>query len=330
MNVTTLKLDGNGYIFKAEATQQKFDGYSKIYGKFESSTKASELPAYQTGDSIAKIEINKEQHFTKAPARYTEAKIVKLMEEKGIGRPSTYSSTISTLSARKYVDIEKGVLSPTEQGGLTVSELVKFFPTFMDPSYTAQMETSLDSIVAGDSSRIDLLENFYSNFISLLDNAESKMEKVQDKQTGEVCPECGAPLVERHGKYGTFIACSSYPTCHYIKKEAKEEPKVAEGKFCPRCGKPLVFRTGKDNKVFLGCSGFPKCRYVESLEEPKKEKVVEENNNEELIECPKCHEGHLVTKKSRFGTFLGCSNYPKCTYTEKIKKSNTKKDKEQE
>lgn len=329
-DVTTLKLDGNGYIFKAEATQQKFDGYSKIYGKFESSTKASELPAYQTGDSIAKIEINKEQHFTKAPARYTEAKIVKLMEEKGIGRPSTYSSTISTLSARKYVDIEKGVLSPTEQGGLTVNELVKFFPTFMDPSYTAQMETSLDSIVAGDSSRIDLLENFYSNFISLLDNAESKMEKVQDKQTGEVCPECGAPLVERHGKYGTFIACSSYPTCHYIKKEAKEEPKVAEGKFCPRCGKPLVFRTGKDNKVFLGCSGFPKCRYVESLEEPKKEEVVEENNNEELIECPKCHEGHLVTKKSRFGTFLGCSNYPKCTYTEKIKKSNTKKDKGQE
>lgn len=167
---------------KPKQLNKNFDGYSKIYGKFESSTKASELPAYQTGDSIAKIEINKEQHFTKAPARYTEAKIVKLMEEKGIGRPSTYSSTISTLSARKYVDIEKGVLSPTEQGGLTVNELVKFFPTFMDPSYTAQMETSLDSIVAGDSSRIDLLENFYSNFISLLDNAESKMEKVQDKQ----------------------------------------------------------------------------------------------------------------------------------------------------
>jgi len=125
-DVTTLKLDGNGYIFKAEATQQKFDGYSKIYGKFESSTKASELPAYQTGDSIAKIEINKEQHFTKAPARYTEAKIVKLMEEKGIGRPSTYSSTISTLSARKYVDIEKGVLTFSDDISFNV-QILGFF-----------------------------------------------------------------------------------------------------------------------------------------------------------------------------------------------------------
>lgn len=312
--VTTLKLDGNGYGFKADASKQKFDGYSIIYGKYESTAKSGKLPYYTKGDLIVKKSIEKEQHFTKAPSRYSEAKIVKLMEEKGIGRPSTYSSTITTLSARKYVTIEKGILSPTDQGALTVDELVKFFPTFMDPSYTAQMETSLDAIVAGDSSRIDLLADFYQNFISLLDNAEQKMEKIADKETGEKCPLCGSPLVERHGKFGVFVACSAYPNCRYIKKDNPTEIKYAEGKSCPKCGKPLVFRKGKDGKEFLGCSGFPNCRYVESLE------PAPTINLDEAPLCPKCHEGHLVVKKSRFGAFLGCTNYPKCRYVEKIKK----------
>lgn len=314
--VTTLKINGNDYGFKADATVLKFDGYSKVYGAFESNTKASVLPQYKSGDEIKLNSLEKEQHFTKAPARYSEARIVKLMEEKGIGRPSTYSSTISTLNNRKYVTIEKGVLTPTEQGELTVTELVKYFPSFMDPSYTAEMETKLDTIVAGDSSRYDLLNDFYTKFIELLENADSHMEKIAAKETGETCPVCGSPLVERNGKYGKFVACSSYPKCRYVKKEEKAPVKVAEGKTCPKCGSPLVYRKGRDGNEFLGCSSFPKCRYIESLTPAPTEETT--SQEEERI-CPKCHTGHLQVKKSRFGTFIGCSNYPKCRYTEKTK-----------
>ena len=176
-NITTLKLRGNDYVFKAEASSLEFDGYDVIYKEFETNTKDSFLPNLSSTESLSLIEEKHEQHFTKAPSRYTEARIVKLMEEKGIGRPSTYAATISTLSLREYVTIEKGTLTPTEQGKLTIKELVKYFPTFMDPSYTAEMETRLDSIVAGDFSRNELLHGFYDDFSKQLENADEKMEK---------------------------------------------------------------------------------------------------------------------------------------------------------
>ncbi len=322
--VRTLKLLGNEYMFKAEASKLVFDGYDVIYKDFGSKPKDSELPSLGDLKTLPLVSVEKEQHFTKAPARFTEAKIVKLMEEKGIGRPSTYASTISTLSLRHYVSIEKGTMIPTDQGKLTVDELVKYFPNFMDPSYTAEMETKLDDIVAGDNSKTDLLETFYVGFVEQLDNADKAMEKLQPVETGENCPICGKPLVYRQGKYGNFVACSGYPECHYVQKEEKPEPEYVEGRFCPECGSPLIKRKSKSGNEFIGCSAFPKCHYIESTQKVPTELTEEELKN--APECPRCHTGHLIEKKSRFGTFLGCTNYPKCRYIEKIKKTKSKKD----
>lgn len=324
--VTTLKLLGEGYLFKAEASKMTFDGYDKVYKEFGSKVKDTILPDFSSVKNMTLEKIEKTQHFTKAPSRFSEAKIVKLMEEKGIGRPSTYASTISTLSLRQYITSEKGIMSPTEQGKLTVDELVKFFPNFMDPSYTAEMETKLDDIVAGDNSKQQLLETFYISFIEQLNNADKAMEKVEPTKTGQFCPICGKELVIRQGKYGTFTACSGYPECRYIQKEEKEEKEFIEGRVCPECGSPLIKRRSHSGNEFIGCSAFPRCHYIEKSETEKVTLSEEELKNAPL--CPSCHKGHLVEKKSRFGTFLGCSNYPECRYIEK--KSKTKKKNEEE
>ena len=314
--LVTLKLNGNGYIFSTDSVTTQFEGYSKVYGQYESKTaKAIDFSSLKEGDTIACNKISKTQHFTKAPARYTEAKIVKLMEEKGIGRPSTYSSTISTLEERGYVTVEKGVLSPTEQGELTVKKLEDFFPQFMDAKYTAEMEDKLDAISEGNSSRHDLLTSFYSDFSTCMDKAEKDMEKLPDVKTGEKCPNCGADLVIRKGRYGQFVACSNYPTCKFIQKE---KPEIVEGKICPKCGSPLVKRKGYGGKEFIGCSSYPKCKYIEGQEEKAKKQVV---IPEDAPECPKCHKGKLISKHGRFGEFIACSNYPSCRYIQKTKKA---------
>lgn len=324
-SVNTIKLNGNDYIFSADSVSTVFEGYSKIYGQYESkTTKTIDLSSFKEGEKITCNSISKTQHFTKAPARYTEAKIVKLMEEKGIGRPSTYASTISTLEERKYVNVEKGVLYPTEQGELTVENLDKFFPEFMDAKYTADMEDKLDAISEGNSSRHDLLTSFYSDFTKCMDFAEKNMEKLPDKKTGEKCPECGSDLVIRKGKYGDFVACSNYPKCKYVQKS---KPEIVEGKTCPKCGAPLVKRKGRYGKEFIGCSAYPKCKYIEGQEERK--------TNEPIVipadapTCPKCKVGKLVTKHGRFGDFIACSNYPACHYIQKAKKKK-KEDTEEE
>lgn len=314
--LVTLKLNGNGYIFSTDSVTTQFEGYSKVYGQYESKTaKAIDFSSLKEGDTIACNKISKTQHFTKAPARYTEAKIVKLMEEKGIGRPSTYSSTISTLEERGYVTVEKGVLSPTEQGELTVKKLEDFFPQFMDAKYTADMEDKLDAISEGNSSRHDLLTSFYSDFSTCMEKAEKDMEKLPDVKTGEKCPNCGADLVIRKGRYGQFVACSNYPTCKFIQKE---KPEIVEGKICPKCGSPLVKRKGYGGKEFIGCSSYPKCKYIEGQEEKTKKQVV---IPEDAPECPKCHKGKLISKHGRFGEFIACSNYPSCRYIQKTKKA---------
>lgn len=325
-SVNTLKLNGNDYIFTTDSVSTVFEGYSKIYGRFEAkTTKEIDFSSYKEGEKITCNSISKNQHFTKPPARYTEAKIVKLMEEKGIGRPSTYASTISTLEDRRYVTVEKGVLYPTEQGELTVQNLENFFPEFMDAKYTADMEDRLDSISEGNSSRHDLLTSFYSDFTKCMDNAEKNMEKLPDKKTGEKCPECGSDLVVRKGKYGDFIACSNYPKCKYVQKEA---PEVVEGKTCPKCGAPLVKRKGRYGREFVGCSAYPKCKYIEGQDENGQN--AQAAIPEDAPTCPKCGVGKLITKRGRFGNFTACSNYPACHYIQKTKKKSDKEEKEEE
>ncbi len=303
--VKTVTMFSNNVEFNLKGITNKFPGYNIL--KIEEKDKnEQELPEIKEGEEFDLIKKEKNQHFTKPPARYSEGKIVRLMEEKGIGRPSTYSSTIQTLLQRKYILSEKGILSPTEQGVLTSNVLSKYFPDLMSTEYTANMELSLDKIQDGDLNEVQLLKDFYSDFIMHFDEVKQIMYKEPPKLTGEKCPVCGGDMVYRQGKYGEFQACINYPTCKYIKKEKKEVEFL--NRTCPECGSPLVVRKNKKGDEFIGCSNFPKCHYVESMK------------NEELEEriCPDCG-GKLVLKHSRRGSFYGCSNYPKCTHVEPLK-----------
>ena len=308
---TLVSFKTNNVTFQASGSVTIFKGYDilKLDEKGEDS-----LPLFKEGETYKLFDVNKEQHFTKPPARYNEGKVVKLMEEKGIGRPSTYSATIQTLISRKYVSSSKEGLIPTEQGIKTVNVLKKYFPDLMNTEYTAEMEVNLDKISEGSEEEVKVIKDFYDPFITHFDEIKTKIYKDPLEYTGEKCPNCGSPLVVRHGKNGDFVACSNYPTCKYVVKEEKEPVKEV-GRACPNCGAPLVYRKSKNGDEFIGCSKFPKCRYVESITKEGEE------TNEEKRYCPKCG-AILVKRKSKRGYFYGCTNYPKCHYVESIEKKD--------
>ena len=312
LQTTTITFKNSHLEFELKGNRVIFDGYNII--KFDDN-ETSVLPKFNEGTSYELLDVKTEQNFTKPPARYTEAKIVKLMEEKGIGRPSTYSATIQTLLARKYVTSEKGYLIPTEQGILTSNVLNKYFKDLMNTEYTAEMETSLDKISIGEASELDVIKDFYYPFIEHFDEVKEVMYKEPLKTTGEKCPLCGGDLVYKSGKHGEFIGCSNYPSCKYVKKEEKEQPKET-GRLCPNCGSPLLIRKNKRGQEFIGCSNYPSCRYVESMNQP-------EEPSEEKI-CPECG-AKMVVKYSRRGRFWGCSNYPNCNHMEPYRKKNVSK-----
>ena len=306
--VLTITLESGGNIFKLEYSRTIFPGYDVLNDKSE---KSDTFPAVNVGDSFAITKKEIEQKFTTPPARYTEARIVKLMEEVGIGRPSTYSSTISTLKKRKYITEEKGSIICSEQGRKTSHVLDKYFPSIVNAKYTAEMETELDKIQEGKTTSTDILKHFYVPFIKMIDEGYEKMYVDEQVPTGEMCPKCGQPLVYKIGKNGQFIACSNYPKCDYVQKDKKEVEYT--GEMCPECGKPLVYRE-KNGKKFIACSNYPTCKYVAS--EPREVKPVKK--------CPHCEDGYLIKKKGKYGYFLGCTNYPKCNYMEKIYKRGRK------
>lgn len=257
---TTVILDNNNYQFKATGQTLIFDGYLKIYNEYESS-EDKELPPFDTYKSSVLVAsaIDKEQHFTKPPARYTEAKLIKEMEDLGIGRPSTYSKTIETLTDRAYVVVAEKKFQPTEIGIETTDKLQEFFSNLINVKYTAEMETNLDEIAEGNEIWYELLDKFYKEFEPTVKEAFDNMEKKQDEPTGEDCPECGSPLVIKKGKYGQFVACSNYPKCKYIKTEKKEIIEVAD---CPKCGGKIVEKKTRKGKIFYGCNNYPKCDYA--------------------------------------------------------------------
>ena len=307
LEVTTVSFKNSHLEFDLKGNRVVFDGYNVIKCDENDS---SILPEFKEETTYELIDVKTEQNFTKPPARYSEAKIVKLMEDKGIGRPSTYAATIQILLTRKYVSSEKGVLKPTEQGILTSNVLSKYFKDLMNTEYTAEMEENLDKISEGEISELKVIQDFYYPFIEHFNEVKEVMYKEPLKPTGEKCPLCGSDLVYRNGKHGEFIGCSNYPACKYVKKEEKEEPKEV-GRVCPNCGAPLVIRKNKKGQEFIGCSNYPKCRYVESINPPEVE-------TEEKF-CPECG-AKMVVKYSRRGKFWGCSNYPKCTHVEPYKK----------
>ena len=305
VEVEEVLLENNGYIFSLEFTKTIFPGYELVYKDDENEYKGA-IPSIKEGEVFTLIEKKAEQKFTQPPAAYSEARLVKLMEEVGIGRPSTYSSTIETLKKRGYVDNASGILNINDQGIKTTVVLNKYFPDIVDAKYTAQMETNLDDVQDGSASRLKMLTDFYYPFNEEVEKAKKLMYPDEGQQTGELCPVCGSPLVSKHGKNGLFVGCSNFPKCKYVKKEKAEVEYV--GRNCPDCGSPLVIRRDKKGKQFVACSSFPKCKYIE------KEKT-EYTQDDFVKKCPKC-DGYLVKKRGKRGYFLGCNNYPNCDYME--------------
>ncbi len=312
-----------------------FDGYYKVYGREEDDEK---LPELNVGDTFKADNIEILDKETEPKSRYTEASLIKEMEDLGIGRPSTYAMTIQTLKDRDYVTVIKKVLKPTEQGILTTDKLLEFFSAIINVKYTANMEKDLDKIAKGDKDKLTEMKEFYKAFIPLFDNAKDNMEKKYPIQLDEICPQCGMPLVVRLGRYGEFVSCSNYPYCNYIKKDEPND--VDTHILCPSCGKNNIMRkiakTGKNKgKVFYACANYPKCKTTYS-DEPTNEicpncgsiMLLDEKGNlycskkcdkelKEVFICPTCKTGHIEAKIARKGrsvgnTFYACSNYPKC------------------
>ena len=268
-NVKTITLSSNDVDFKIENSEVVFKGYSIVLEDEKPNKNYKDLNENSKLQIASKI-MNEEQ--TKPSPRYSEAKVVKLMEEEGIGRPSTYASTIQILLTRGYVTSKKGILYPTEQGMLTSKFLEANFSDLVNIGYTASMEKDLDNIQAGSSSRVEMLNDFYSKFFNEIEEFKKEpkflIQKPEPVKTGEKCPKCGGDLVIRKSRYGEFIACSNFPECRYVKPLQPREKKEIRyvGQKCPKCGGELVYRTGKKGE-FIACSNFPKCRFTQSIDE---------------------------------------------------------------
>ena len=255
---TTVILDNNNYQFKATGQVITFDGYLKVYKDYEETTEKT-LPPFEDYKSnvVVANEITKDQHFTKPPARYSEATLIKEMEELGIGRPSTYATTMETLKNRDYVSVVEKKFIPTDTGVQITDKLQECFSHIINVEYTAHMETDLDLIADGKENWIKVLREFYDEFEPAVKEAFDKLPKKEAVKTGEDCPNCGSPLVIRKGKYGEFTACSNYPECKYIKQE---ERTVTEIINCPNCDGKIIEKKSKKGKVFYGCNNYPKCK----------------------------------------------------------------------
>lgn len=277
----------NGYEFVANGITTTFDGYTKVYGKYES-TSETLLPELEEKQAYTPEKLEPNQHFTQPPLRFNEARLIKELEENGIGRPSTYSMIMDTIVSRGYVEYKAAsetskakVFIPTEQGMMTDEKLGEHFSDIINVEYTANMEKELDEIAEGQEDHVQALREFYDRFDPMVKKAYDNMEKAPLEYVGEKCPEDGGELVYRFGRFGKFIACENYPDCKYHRPLANKVKKPAEptGEDCPECGKPLVTRISRYNKQFVACSGFPKCRYIKPGSTQPIEKKEEENED---------------------------------------------------
>jgi DNA topoisomerase-1 len=295
---------GNGE-FRANGNVMVFAGFIKIYG---TSGKDVILPSVAKGDKLDLKEMLPLQHFTEPPARYSDASLVKILEEFGIGRPSTYAPTISTILQRGYVDRDENKkLKPSEVAFLVNDLLVANFPEIVDYKFTARVEDDLDEIAEGKKEWQPVIAEFYNPFKANLMQKYKDVKKadVLHEETKEMCEMCGAPMVVRISKFGKFLACSAFPKCRFTKPlagaETKEEIKESE-ESCEKCGSKMLIKEGKYGK-FLGCSGYPKCKNMKPL------------NDDTGVACPKCETGKIVTRRTKRGRiFFGCSGYPKCNF----------------
>jgi len=301
----TQKGSAESYTLRAIGSTIKFDGYLKIYGD-KLPVSENLLPEMKEKDNLYLLQVLSEQKFTQPPTRYSEATLVKTLEEYGIGRPSTYAPTISTIIERKYVSKDENKrLFPEEIGFLVSDLLVEHFGSIVDYKFTAQMEEDLDEIAEGKKKWVPVIRAFYDPFHKNL-LAKTKTIKKEDFQEklDKKCPECGGDLVVKFGRFGKFIACSNYPTCKYTEKtdEEKKEAEENSGEICEKCGAPMVVKRGRFGS-FLGCSKYPECKNIKKIEKKTG------------IKCPKCSQGEIVERKSKRGRlFLGCNAYPNCDF----------------
>ena len=301
--------EGRVFNFRATGSVLKFPGFRTLYleGRDEGDAEenSNSLPELAQGDTLNCNLLEANQHFTQPPPRFTEATLVKAMEERGIGRPSTYAPTIGVLLARNYVNKENNSLHPTQLGATVSDLLAQFFIDIMNPDFTAQMEEKLDEVSQGERDWVPMLQEFYAPFAEELLNANENMPRVKpdDEATDEVCENCGLPMVIKTGRFGRFMACTGYPQCRttrQLKEEGNEAAADVEtDEVCEQCGKPMVLKTGRYGK-FIACSNYPTCKNTH----PMKTGAA----------CPTCG-GDLVERGSRRGAFFGCSNYPECKYT---------------
>lgn len=300
MDTMTVDLENNSVIFRATGSKVKFQGFMKVYVEGTDDKKETKdviLPQLIENEQIQYKEIKPKQHFTQPPPRYTEARLVKTLEELGIGRPSTYAPTLDTIQKRGYVALENRRFVPTELGEIVIELMSEFFPEIIDVEFTAKMEKDLDEIEEGKVHWVRVIDNFYKNFRVHLDRAEKEMEKVEikDEYAGEDCEVCGNPMVIKLGRFGKFMACSNFPECRNTKPIVKEI-----GVQCPKCKEgQVVERKSKKNRLFFGCSRYPECDFV-SWDKPI------------ARPCPKCGE-LLVEKKIKKGVQVKCT---KCDYEE--------------
>ncbi|MCZ6166861.1 type I DNA topoisomerase [Campylobacter ureolyticus] len=296
-------VSGKKTEFKINGRKVLFDGFYKVYG---ASDKDKILPNLKVGDEMFLQKISSKQNFTEPPARYSEASLIKKLESLGIGRPSTYAPTISLLTSRKYVEVQKRQLIPTEIAFKVIEVLEEHFKSIVDSKFTSQMEEKLDNVADEKSDWQEILANFYYPFMQKIEDGKKniKSQKIAIP-IDEKCPDCGGELVKRSGRFGEFIACSNFPKCKYSrnlstdKKEKKEPVKI--GVKCPKCGGEIVERFSKRGK-FYGCLNYPKCKFISNYE----------LTNEA---CPNCDNKHLIKKELKSGTFLECTE---CKYKRKI------------
>jgi DNA topoisomerase-1 len=316
VDIDATPTEGPTYLLRATGQTLKFDGFRRVYfeGRDDAVDEDAEarLPKLTAEQALRLLELLPEQHFTQPPPRYSEASLVKTLEEYGIGRPSTYAPTIATLLDRGYVRLEDKRFFPEEIGIVVTDILVEHFGDIVQVGFTARMEEELDDIAEGKADWAAVLREFYDPFHEDIERAKGKIQPpvVVLPEMCPLCPEEGrepAHLEKKLGRYGYFIGCGNYPECRYTRPiegngQAAEPPKPT-GEDCPECGRPLVERTGRFGP-FIGCSGYPDCKYIKK-EAPKTTGVV----------CPKCNEGELVERRGRFGTFFSCSRYPDCDFS---------------
>ena len=316
MNTVAVDLGcGAGNIFRANGSTVVNPGFMSVYLEGQDDSKSDKderlLPLMEVGGVVDLKAVRPEQHFTEPPPRYSEASLVRSLEEHDIGRPSTYANIISTLLQREYVELEKKRFHPTDVGRVVGKFLVDHFTQYVDYGFTASLEGDLDAVSRGEKEWVPLLRKFWGPFKEQVETKDKEVQRsdVTQELMDEDCPKCGKKLSSRLGRSGRFVGCTAYPECDYTRNVDGEEttasePEVVADRKCPKCESDLWVRIGKYGK-FIGCSSYPKCKHIESLEQPTNTGV----------DCPQCKKGEILVRKSRRGKiFYSCSGYPECDY----------------